>query len=400
LAVDQAAGASHRRIDLGILFFVRFIRAVAFGFAAVLVGIYLQARHIDPLQIGIVIAVGFAAAAITGLLAANGQARFGRRRTLAATGVLMLASGIVFAFGGTFWLFLVAGLTGMLGVAGTDTGPFLSVEQAVLTDATTAAGRNRAFGRYSLTGSLAGAGGAAMASFGSSTFQIQLLFVLYAVVGLITAILPLFLSPDIEGEPHAPAFGNLRPLIGLSALFGVDSFGSGLIARAMLAYWLHLKFGATPAILGPTFAAMQLLGAFAYELAGRLADRIGLINTMVFTHLPSNLMLLLFPFLPNLTLAIGLLIVWSAAQGMDVPARQAYVVSIVKPNERSGAVAVTGLARGLASAAGPAITGAAIQSAALGTPFIVAGVVKALYDVALYIGYKSRPGEHEVRSAS
>lgn len=395
MATVETTRARRGRTDLGILFFVRFIRAIAFGFAAVLVGIYLQARHVDPFQIGLIIAVGFAAAAIAGLLAANAQAAIGRRRTLAATGVLMLVSGLLFAFGDSFWFFTLAALTGMLGVAGTDTGPFLSVEQAVLTDATTAAGRNRAFARYSLTGSLAGAAGAALASFGSTTAQIQELFVIYAVIGLLSAVLPLFLSADIEGEPHAPAFGNLRPLIGLSALFGIDSFGSGLVARAMLAYWLHLKFGATPAVLGPTFAAMQLVGAFAYELAGRLADRIGLINTMVFTHLPSNMLLLLFPFLPNLYLAIGLLIIWSAAQGMDVPARQAYVVSIVKPNERSGAVAVTGLARGLASAAGPAITGAAIQSAALGTPFIVAGIVKGMYDVALYIGYKSRPGEHE-----
>ncbi len=400
MATVESTRALRGRTDLGILFLVRFIRAIAFGFAAVLVGIYLQARHVEPFQIGLIIAVGFAAAAIAGLLAANAQAAFGRRKTLAATGVLMLLSGLLFAFGDSFWLFILAALTGMLGVAGTDTGPFLSVEQAVLTDATTATGRNRAFARYSLTGSLAGAAGAALASFGSTTSQVQVLFVLYAVIGLVTAVLPLFLSADVEGEPHAPAFGNLRPLIGLSALFGIDSFGSGLVARAMLAYWLHLKFGATPAVLGPTFAAMQLVGAFAYELAGRLADRIGLINTMVFTHLPSNMLLLLFPFLPNLYLAIGLLIIWSAAQGMDVPARQAYVVSIVKPNERSGAVAVTGLARGLASAAGPAITGAAIQSAALGTPFIVAGIMKGLYDVALYIGYKSRPGEHERRAGS
>jgi predicted MFS family arabinose efflux permease len=145
---------------------------------------------------------------------------------------------------------------------------------------------------------------------------------------------------------------------------------------------------------------MQLLGAAAFEVAGRLADRIGLINTMVFTHLPSNLMLLAFPFLPNLWWAIGVLIVWSAAQSMDVPARQAYVVSIVKPNERSGAVAVTGLVRGLASAAGPAITGAAIQTAALGTPFFVAGTAKALYDIALYIGFRARRAEHEVGAAS
>ena len=392
-------GKPRSRTDLGVLFAIRFLRAVGFGFSAVLVGLYLQARDVTPFQIGIVLAVGFAAAAVTGLASANAQGRFGRRRTLAATGVLMLLCGIVLAFATSYWLFVLAALTGMLGVAGTDTGPFLSVEQTVLTDATTAAARNRAFARYSLTGALAGAAGGLLASIGSDVTRIQGLFILYAAIGLATAVLPLFLSRGIEGEPRAPVFGNLRPLIGLSALFGIDSFGSGLVARAILAYWLHLKFGATPAVLGPTFAAMQLLGALFYEVAGRLADRIGLINTMVFTHLPSNLLLLVFPFLPGLWWAIGLLIIWSAAQSMDVPARQAYVVSIVKANERSGAVAVTGLVRGLASAAGPAITGAAIQTAALGTPFFVAGATKALYDIALYIGFRSRRAEHEVRAA-
>lgn len=387
------------RRDLFILFMVRFVRAVGFGFSSVLIGLYLQDLHQSAVQIGIVLAVAFAAAAITGLLSANAQSRFGRRRTLAATGVLMAASGGLVAAGSDYRLLLLAAVTGMLGVAGADTGPFLSVEQAVLTEAATPGGRNRAFGRYSLTGALAGAGGGLLAALGTDLSRMQSLFVLYAVIGVITAVLPLFLSPAIEGETAGPVFGNLRPLIGLSALFGIDSFGSGLVARSLLAYWLHLKFGATPEVLGPTFAAMLLLGALAYELAGRLADRIGLINTMVFTHLPSNLMLLALPFLPSLGWAIALLIVWSAAQSMDVPARQAYVVSIVRPSERSGAVAVTGLVRGLASAAGPAIAGAAIQTAALGTPFFVAGSTKALYDLALYIGFRRRHAEHETSRA-
>jgi len=392
---NRSPGATGRR-DLWLLLSVRSIRAVGFGFSAILLGLYLQDRKLPPIQIGIVIAVGLASASLTGLAAANAQRAFGRRRTLAAAGILMAACGIILAFGTQFWLFVLAGITGMLGASGTDTGPFLSVEQAVLADATTPAGRNRAFARYSTTGALAGAAGGLLASFGGDAPRIQALFVLYAGIGIITALMPLMLSSKIEGAPEAPVFGNLRPLIGLSALFAIDSFGGGLVARSLIAYWLHLKFGATPAILGPTFAAMLLLGALCYELAGRLADRIGLINTMVFTHLPSNLMLLLLPFLPGLWWAIGLLIIWSAAQSMDVPARQAYVVSIVKPNERSGAVAITGVARGLASAAGPAITGAAIQTAALGTPFIVAGITKALYDIALYYGFRRRRGDHEI----
>lgn len=388
------SSATSRR-DLWILLSVRCIRAVAFGFSAILLGLYLQDRRLAPIQIGIVIAVGLASASLTGLVAAQAQARFGRRRTLAGAGILMAACGILLAFATQFWLFVLAGITGMLGASGTDAGPFLSVEQAVLTDATTRAGRNRAFGRYSMTGALAGAAGGLLASFGTDLVRIQAMFVLYAVIGITTALMPLLLSSAIEGEPEAPVFGNLRPLIGLSALFAIDAFGGGLVARSIIAYWLHLKFGATPAVLGPTFAAMLLLGAFCFELSGRLADRIGLINTMVFTHLPSNLMLLLLPFLPGLWWAIGLLIIWSAAQSMDVPARQAYVVSIVKPSQRSGAVAVTGVARGLASAAGPVIAGAAIQTAALGAPFIVAGATKALYDIALYFGYRRRRADHE-----
>lgn len=382
--------------DIRILFTVRFARAFGFGFSVVLAGLYLQARKLSALEIGVLISLAFAAAAITGLLSANAQAAFGRRRTLAATGLLMAASGATFAFATGYPLLLIAALTGMLGVAGTDTGPYLAVEQAMLAETASREGRNRAFGRYSMTGALAGAAGGLLAGFGTDLSRMQSLFVLYAAIGIVTAVLPLFLTRAVEGVTPGPIFGNLRPLIGLSALFGIDSFGGGLVARSLLAYWLHLKFGATPEVLGPTFAAMQLLGSLFFEVAGRLGDRIGLINTMVFTHLPANLMLLFFPFLPSLPWAIALLIAWSALQSMDIPARQAYVVSIVKPSERSGAVAVTGLVRGLASSAGPVITGAAIQTAALGTPFFVAGTTKALYDIALYIGFRRRRAEHEL----
>src|SRR5258708_5787422 len=356
------------RRDLWILLSVRSIRAVGFGFSAILLGLYLQDRGLPPLQIGMVIALGLASASLTGLAAAKGQHWYGRRRTLAGIGILMAACGLILAFASPLWMFVLAAITGMMGTAGTDTGPFLSVEQAVLADAATPAGRNRAFGRYSMTGALAGAAGGLLASFGTDVAHIQSLFVVYAVIGITTAILPLSLSSAIEGQPEAPVFGSLRPLIGLTALFAVDAFGGGLVARSLIAYWLHLRFGANPAILGPTFAAMLLLGALCYELAGRLGDRIGLINTMVFTHLPSNLMLLVVPFLPGLWWTIALLIIWSAAQSMDVPARQAYVVSIVKPNERSGAVPVSVLCRGLANAGGPALNGALTPPTPAGKP--------------------------------
>jgi MFS family permease len=371
------------------------LRATGFGFSSVILGIYLNSRGLSSGQIGVIVAVAMAAASLTGLGAAQLSTVVGRRRTLALTGLLMTLSGLGMVFATQPWLLGLAAATGMLGPAGSDLGPFLSVEQTVLTEVNTPANRNRAFARYSVTGALAAAAGGAIASLGTSVERIQGLFLLYAGIGVATAVLPLFLSRRVEVEAEAPVFGALRPLIGLSALFAVDSLGGGLIVRTVLAYWLHLRFGVGADILGPAFAIFSIAGAVAFEAAGWLSDRIGLVNTMVFTHLPSNLLLMTVPFWPNLPLELGVLLVWSTTQGMDVPARQAYVVSIVKPNERSGAVAVTGSVRGLAQAVGPVITGFAIQSAALGLPFVLAGAVKVSYDLLLYRGYRHRLGDHE-----
>jgi len=178
-------------------------------------------------------------------------------------------------------------------------------------------------------------------------------------------------------------------------LFAIDALGGGLVVQAVIAYWLHVRFGAGVGVLGPAFAIIALVQAGSYEIAGRLSNRIGLIRTMVFTHVPSNILLILVPFSPSLRWALGLLIARFCLSQMDVPARQAYVVSIVPPAERAGALAVTGAVRGVAQAAGPALAGAAIQGAALGLPFYLAGVLKLVYDVSLYAGFRRRPAAHE-----
>src|SRR5438309_1371556 len=184
-------------------------------------------------------------------------------------------------------------------------------------------------------------------------------------------------------------------LTGLAALFGLDALGGGFVANAVIAYWLHARFGAPSSVLGPSFAAIGLLQAAGYELSGRLASRVGLVNTMVFTHLPSNLLLLAIPLSPTLAWAIGLLLCRFAISQMDVPARQAYVVSIVAPAHRAGALATTGAVRGLGLVAGPFLAGLAIQAAQFGLPFYLGGGLKIAYDVALYVGFRSRRGEHE-----
>jgi hypothetical protein len=192
-----------------------------------------------------------------------------------------------------------------------------------------------------------------------------------------------------------PAFGSFRPLAGLAALFALDSLGGGLVANAVIAYWLHVRFGAGAETLGPVFAGVAILQTLSYELSGRLSNRFGLINTMVFTHLPSNLLLLLVPFSPSLSWAIGILLARFALSQMDVPARQAYVVSIVSPAERAGAVAMTGAVRGVAQSFGAALAGLAIGAAAFGLPFFAGGAVKIGYDLALFVGFRRRRAEHE-----
>jgi MFS family permease len=357
------------------------------------VGLHLERLGLSPFLIGLTLSIGLAAASLTGLASAAASAWIGRRPTLAIVGVLMAVTGLDLAVVRVPTLLVVAGVTGMLGAASVDYGPFSSVEQAVLAETATRDARNRAFARYSLTGGLFNAAGGLSAALFSSTATY---FLLYAVLGLATALLPLFMSRRVEGEPAAVVFGSFRPLLALSALFALDSLGGGFVANAVVAYWLHVRFGAAPATLAPVFAGVAIMQSLSYEVSGRLADRIGLINTMVFTHLPSNVLLLLVPFSPTFAWAVVILLLRFALSQMDVPARQAYIVSIVPPGERAGAVAMTGAVRGVAMSLGPVVSGAAIGLSAFGLPFFAGGGLKAVYDIALYGGFRNRRAEHEL----
>jgi predicted MFS family arabinose efflux permease len=178
-------------------------------------------------------------------------------------------------------------------------------------------------------------------------------------------------------------------------LFALDSFGGGFVANAVIAYWLHVRFGAAVQVLGPLFFLAGLLQSVSYEVSGRLGERIGLVNTMVFTHIPSNILLVLIPFSPNLTWAAGLLLARFALSQMDVPVRQAYVISIVPAGERAGAVAMTGAVRGIAQSFGPVLSGLAIGAASFGLPFFAGGGLKIVYDIALFAGFRNRRAAHE-----
>ena len=378
--------------DRFLLLAARGLRAFAFGFSAVLVALHLERAGLSPTQIGLTLGIGLAAASLTGLGSAALAVPLGRRRTLGLIGVLMAGTGADLALASSPELLILAGVTGMLGAASVDYGPFASVEQAVLTETASASARNRAFGRYSLTGGLFNAAGGFSTALFAGT---RAYFLLYAAIGLVTAALPLFMSEQVEGGQAEAVFGSFRPLAGLAALFALDSLGGGFVANAVIAYWLHVRFGAGAALLGPIFAGVAILQSLSYEVSGRLADRVGLINTMVFTHLPSNLLLLLVPFSPSLAGAVGLLLARFALSQMDVPARQAYIVSIVPPGERAGAVAMTGAVRGVAMSFGPALAGIAIGAAAFGLPFFAGGGLKIVYDLGLFAAFRNRLAEHE-----
>ena len=383
-------------MDRLLLLSARGLRAFGFGFAAVLIGVHLERRGLPAGLIGLTLGVGLAAASLSGVASASLASRFGRRRVLAASGALMALTGLVLAIATQPFLLVISGLTGMLGAASVDLGPFASVEQAVLAESVPPAARNMAFARYSLTGGLFNAAGSLAATFATSAGRTSTFFILYATIGLATAALPQFMSERVERPAPASAFGSFRPLAGLAALFALDSLGGGFVANPVIAYWLHVRFGAEPGLLGPVFAGVAVLQALSYEASGRLAGRIGLVNTMVFTHLPSNLLLMLVPLSPNLPWAVGLLLARFALSQMDVPARQAYVVSIVPAAERARAVAMTGAVRGVAQSFGPALAGIAIGAASFGFPFYVGGGLKVVYDLVLFAGYRNRRADHEV----
>lgn len=387
--------------DAFLLTVGRVLRSFAFGFATVLLGVQLQNRGLGPVAVGVAIAIGIAAASVTGLIWAKASTRLGRRWTLAAIGILMAVSGFDLAFVHQDWVLEVAGLTGMLGAAGPDLGPFLPLEQAILADTGRAQERNRIFGRYALVGALAASLGSLSASVATDAARMDGFFVAFGIIGIVTAGLALLLSPRVERprESKTPRVGNLRPVLGLSALFSIDSLGSGFIGSAVIVYWLHIRFGATPAVLGPAFSVMALCGAVGLELSWRLANRFGLINTMVFTHLPGTVLLLAVPFVPTLDGVLVLLIVRSLLAHMDEPTEQAYVASIVAIDQRAGALALTGGVRGIAAAFGPIVTTFAIQSAAYAIPFFLAGGAKLAYDVVLYAGFRHRRGDHELEES-
>jgi len=388
----------------------RGVRTFAYGFQSVLLGVYLSQAGFAPWQVGAVLtATLLGSAALTALFTATAD-RYGRRRMLKLSALLMALSGGAFAFTTSYPVLILASLTGTVGATSGEVGPFLSLEQAMLPQTCPPERRTRVFSHYNLVGALAGSLGALAAGtpallqrWGGVSPQaaFQIMFLAYAAFAGVALGLFSRLSDRVEAERDAAPGGGRQGLhrsravvLRLSGLFAIDSLAGGLVVQSLIAFYFNLRWGAGPEILGPVFLGVGLLQAASFVAAARVAERIGLIRTMVFTHLPSSVLLMAIPLAPTLGWAVVLLLARHALSQMDVPTRQSYVVAVVDPDERIAAAGVTNITRNVAQAITPLISGVAMQVIGLGVPFVVGGALKIVYDLLLFAMFRSvRPPE-------
>jgi MFS family permease len=399
--MSETNAATMRRILLA-----RGLRAFGDGYVSLLLPVYLITLGLSPFHVGVIATATLLGSAALSLLVGLHAHRVGYRTLLLAAAALMTATGFAFAAVTDFWPLLVIAVVGTLNPSSGDVSVFLPLEQAVLAHVATDRGRTALFARYSLTGALAAAAGALFAAvpdlmsaagYVGTKHALQSMFVLYGLIGVaagwIYRRLPVRLAAG-EHAPAAPLVKSRRIVFTLAALFSLDAFGGGFVVQSMLALWLFQRFELSTSIAGTIFFWTGVLSAFSYLVAVRISKRIGLVNTMVFTHLPANVMLLLIPFVPSLGWVIVLLLARSALSQMDVPTRGSYVMAVVTPAERPAAASITAVPRSLASAASPLLAGYLLGISAFGWPLFIAGAVKIVYDLALLVMFRTvRPPE-------
>lgn len=399
--------------DGRLLFGTRLTRLFAYGFLSVVLALYLAQIGLSNGQIGWLLTWTLAGDAVISLGITGLADRIGRRRMLLLGAGLMVLAGLVFALTGHILLLTLAAIIGVISPSGNEVGPFLSIEQAILPETAPAEHRTQIFAWYNLTGSFSTALGALAGGGLAQTLQdlgrsplesYRAVIAGYAVLGIVLAILFARLSPAAEVEvdrPSAPLrrFGLHRSraiVLKLSALFMLDAFAGGLVVQSLIAYWLHLRFGVEPGGLGAIFFGANILAGLSALAAARVARRIGLVNTMVWTHIPSNVLLMLVPLMPSLPLAVAVLLVRFSISQMDVPTRQSYIMAVVDPDERSAAAGATTIARTAAVAAAPVLTGTLLGASLFSLPFFLAGSLKIIYDLLLYRSFKAvKPPEEK-----
>jgi MFS family permease len=389
------------------------LRALAYGFGSVLLGVTLDERGLSSTEAGLVIAAVVAGTVLASMLVGRYADRLGRRRCYVLLYLVLAVVGVAFAFSDAAWLLVLFALTGALSTEVVESGPFTSLEQAMLATELSGSQRIRGFGVYNAVASGAGSLGA-LAAGGLSLLHDWWagapangrFFLLFVPVALAGALVARSLSDRIEVVGHneqtprrRARLTTSRPIVvRLAGLFALDSFGGGFTVQAFVAFWLAQRFGASLGTVGVVFFAVGVLQTGSFLVAPRLAERFGLLRTMVFTHLPSNVLLGSIAFAPTLGVAVALLLARTVLSQMDVPTRQAYVMALVTPEERTAAAAYTNTARYLVRPIGPLLAGAA-QSIALGLPFLLAGSIKSAYDLILWRWFSRVEVPHDHVSA-
>ena len=386
----------------------RSTRAFADGFVSLLLPVYLLRLGYGPFAIGSIITSTLVGSALLTLVLGVVAHRYSRRWMLRAASLVMIVTGAGFALVHDFWPLLIIAFVGTLNPSSGDVSVFLPLEQTVLAETVDPKRRTALFARYSLFGTLMGAVGTlaaalpdlAAAHFGLNRLAVlQSMFWLYGALGAVAFLFYRPLSRAVEGAdaagvPRRPLGASRGIVYRLAALFSLDSFGGGFFVQSLLALWLFEAFHLSVPTASAILFWSSLCAAVSFLAAVPLSERIGLINTMVFTHLPSNLLLILVPLAPNLTTAIVLLLARNALSQMDVPTRTSYVMAVVTPAERPAAASVTAVPRSLAAAAGPILAGYLLSLSAFGWPLIIGGALKGVYDVLLLIRFgKVRPVE-------
>lgn len=393
--------------DGRLLFATRIARLFAYGFLSVVLVLYLNQVGFNTAQIGVLLTLTLIGDTLISLWITTQADRIGRKRMLLAGAGLMLLAGVAFSLMRNYVFLVLAATVGVISPSGNEVGPFLAIEQASLAQIVTDQRRTQLFAWYNLVGSFATATGALIGGALAQLLQnhgvqpltsYRAVVIGYAVMGGVLAVLFSQLSSGIEA-PVRPDHASVRSRLGLhrsrgvvfrlSALFALDAFAGGFVVQSIVAYWFHTRFGVPPGTLGAIFFGANVLAGVSALLAARIAGKIGLINTMVFTHIPSNVLLILVPFMPTLPLAIAVLLLRFSISQMDVPTRQSYTMAVVDPDERSAAAGVTGIARTTGAALAPALAGPLLASAGLmGLPFVLSGALKIVYDMLLWFNFR------------
>jgi len=389
-----------------ILLIGRGLRAFADGFVSLLLPAYLTVLGFSPLRVGVLATATLVGSALLTLWVGFAAHRFGRQHLLVAASVLMILTGAGFLLETDYWPLLAIAFVGTLNPSSGDVSVFLPLEQALLAETIEDRHRTDVFAVYGLVGSLVAALGSLAAGLPdllralmpmTLVQSLQSMFAVYTVLGLATFLLYRRLPQPRAQERHdaqQPLGRSKRIVLTLAGLFSIDAFGGGFFVQSLLALWFFDRFGLSVSMAASIFFWTGLLAAFSYPAAARLSRRIGLINTMVFTHLPSNLCMVLMPFAPDLWTAVALLLVRSALSQMDVPTRTSYVMAVVTPGERVAAASVTSVPRSLAAAVSPSISGYLLGLSGFGWPLVIGGALKAIYDLLLLAMFRHvRPPE-------